>query len=168
MPSPDRKDLGVFYPFMGHACHIPVVEVDTETGAVTFLHYAAVHDCGTLVNPRSLAGHIVGGTAQGIGTALYEEYVYDPVGQLLSSSYLDYLIPSAMEVPELSIGHVETPSPYTPHGVKGGGEGGRMMAPAAINTAVNDALAPLGVRLTELPMTPDRILAALREAGRTG
>jgi CO/xanthine dehydrogenase Mo-binding subunit len=164
MPSADRKDLGVFYPFMGHACHIPVVEVDIETGAVTFLHYAAVHDCGTLVNPRSLAGHIVGGTAQGIGTALYEEYVYDDDGQLLTSSYLDYLIPSAMEVPELVIGHVETPSPYTPHGIKGGGEGGRMMAPAAINAAVNDALAPLGVRLTELPMTPDRILTAIRKA----
>ncbi|MCU1654106.1 MAG: aldehyde oxidase and xanthine dehydrogenase molybdopterin binding protein, partial [Pseudonocardia sp.] len=164
MPSADRKDLGVFYPFMGHACHIPVVEVDIETGAVTFLHYAAVHDCGTLVNPRSLAGHIVGGTAQGIGTALYEEYVYDDDGQLLTSSYLDYLIPTAMEVPELVIGHVETPSPYTPHGIKGGGEGGRMMAPAAINAAVNDALAPLGVRLTELPMTPDRILTAIREA----
>ena len=168
MPSADRKDLGVFYPFMGHACHVPVVEVDIETGAVTFLHYAAVHDCGTLVNPRSLAGHIVGGTAQGIGTALYEEYVYDEDGQLLSSSYLDYLIPTAMEVPELTIGHVETPSPYTPHGVKGGGEGGRMMAPAAINAAVNDALAPLGVRLTELPMTPERILSALRAAGQAG
>jgi CO/xanthine dehydrogenase Mo-binding subunit len=164
MPSADRKDLGVFYPFMGHACHIPVVEVDIETGAVTFLHYAAVHDCGTLVNPRSLAGHIVGGTAQGIGTALYEEYVYDDDGQLLTSSYLDYLIPTAMEVPELVIGHVETPSPYTPHGIKGGGEGGRMMAPAAVNAAVNDALAPLGVRLTELPMTPDRILTAIRKA----
>ncbi len=168
MPSADRKDLGVFYPFVGHACHVPVVEVDLETGAVTFLNYAAVHDCGTLVNPRSLAGHIVGGTAQGIGTALYEEFVYDDDGQLLSSSFMDYLIPTAMEVPELTIGHVETPSPYTPHGIKGGGEGGRMMAPAAINAAVNDALAPLGVRLTELPMTPERILAALRAAGHAG
>jgi CO/xanthine dehydrogenase Mo-binding subunit len=164
MPSADRKDLGVFYPFMGHACHVPVVEVDIETGQVSFLSYAAVHDCGTLVNPRSLAGHIVGGTAQGIGTALYEEFVYDEEGQLLTSSYLDYLIPTAVEVPELKIGHHETPSPWTPHGIKGGGEGGRMMAPAAINVAVNDALAPLGVRLTELPMTPDRILAAIRAA----
>ena len=162
MPSADRKDLGVFYPFMGHACHVPVIEVDIETGQVSFLSYAAVHDCGTLVNPRSLAGHIVGGTAQGIGTALYEEFVYDEEGQLLTSSYLDYLIPTAVEVPELKIGHHETPSPWTPHGIKGGGEGGRMMAPAAINVAVNDALAPLGVRLTELPMTPDRILAAIR------
>lgn len=166
MPSPDRSDLGVFYPFMGHACHIPVVEVDVETGAVTFLHYTAVHDCGTLVNPRSLEGHIVGGTAQGVGTALHEEYVYDEAGQLLSGSYLDYLIPSAMEAPELTIGHVETPSPYTPYGIKGGGEGGRMMAPAAVNAAVNDALRPLGVRLTELPMTPERIRSALRAAGR--
>jgi CO/xanthine dehydrogenase Mo-binding subunit len=164
MPSADRTDLGVFYPFMGHACHVPVVEVDIETGEVRFLSYAAVHDCGTLVNPRSLAGHIVGGTAQGIGTALYEQFVYDDDGQLLSSSYLDYLIPTALEVPRLKIGHVETPSPYTPHGIKGGGEGGRMMAPAALNVAVNDALAPLGARVTELPMTPDRILAALRAA----
>lgn len=165
MPSADRSDLGVFYPFMGHACHVPVVEVDIGTGEVRFLAYAAVHDCGTLVNPRSLAGHIVGGTAQGIGTALHEEFVYAEDGQFLSGSYLDYLTPTAMEVPELRIGHVETPSPYTPHGIKGGGEGGRMMAPAAINVAVNDALAPLGIRLTELPMTPERILAALREAG---
>ena len=132
----------------------------SRPGRSRFLAYAAVHDCGTLVNPRSLAGHIVGGTAQGIGTALYEEFVYDDDGQLLTCSFLDYLIPSAMEVPELRIGHVETPSPYTPHGIKGGGEGGRMMAPAAINVAVNDALAPLGVRVTELPMTPDRLRAA--------
>ncbi len=164
MPSADRTDLGVFYPFMGHACHVPVVEVDVETGGVTFLAYGAVHDCGTLVNPRSLAGHIQGGTAQGIGTALHEEYVYDDDGQMLTASYMDYLIPTAHEVPELTMGHHETPSPYTPHGIKGGGEGGRMMAPAAINVAVNDALAPLGVRLTELPMTPDRILAAIRAA----
>jgi len=164
MPSADRKDLGVFYPFMGNACHIPVVEVDPRTGKVTFLDYAAVHDCGTLVNPRSLAGHILGGTAQGIGTALHEEFVYDPDGQLISGSLLDYLMPTSMEMPPMKIGHIETPSPYTPHGIKGGGEGGRMMAPAAINVAVNDALAPLGVRLTELPMSPDRILAAVRAA----
>lgn len=167
MPSDDRKDLGVFYPFMGHACHIPVVEVDIETGGVTFLDYTAVHDCGTLVNPRSLSGHILGGTAQGIGTALHEEFVYDPSGQLLSGSYLDYLMPTSMEMPEMKIGHCETPSPYTPHGIKGGGEGGRMMAPAAINVAVNDALAPLGVRITELPMTPSRILEAIAKAKET-
>ncbi len=164
MPSEDRKNLGVFYPFMGHACHIPVLEVDVQTGEVKFLEYVAVHDCGTLVNPRSLAGHIVGGTAQGIGTALYEEYVYGQDGQLLTTSFMDYLIPSAMEVPEVVIGHEETPSPYTPYGIKGGGEGGRMMAPAAIAAAVNDALAPLGVKANTLPMTPERILGWIEEA----
>ncbi|MGH3501047.1 MAG: xanthine dehydrogenase family protein molybdopterin-binding subunit [Nocardioidaceae bacterium] len=167
MPSADRKDLGVFYPFMGHACHIPVVEVDPLTGTVAFLNYTAVHDCGTLVNPRSLAGHIVGGIAQGIGTALYEEYVYDRDGQLVTTSYMDYLIPSAMEVPEVTVGHVETPSPYTVHGIKGGGEGGRMMAPAAVCSAVNDALAPLRAQITTLPMTPERIVAAVDAAAAT-
>jgi carbon-monoxide dehydrogenase large subunit len=163
MPSDDRKSLGVFYHFMGHACHIPIVEVDVETGAVQFLKYVAVHDCGTLVNPRSLAGHIVGGVAQGIGTSLYEQYVYDAQGNLLTTSYLDYLIPSAMEVPEVVMGHQETPSPYTVHGIKGGGEGGRMMAPAAIAAAIDDALAPLGVRCNVLPATPERILSWIEE-----
>jgi CO/xanthine dehydrogenase Mo-binding subunit len=103
--------------------------------------------------------------AQGIGTALYEEFVYDEEGELITSSFLDYTLPTAAEMPELTIGDVETPSPYTPHGIKGGGRGGRMMAPAAINAAVNDALARLGVRVTELPMTPDRLRAAIRAAG---
>jgi CO/xanthine dehydrogenase Mo-binding subunit len=164
MPSEDRKDLGVFYPFMGHACHLVVVEVDPTTGGVTFLDYAATHDCGVMVNPRSLEGHIQGGTAQGIGTALHEEFVYDGDGRLVTGGLLDYLMPTALDVPEVKMGHVETPSPWTPHGIKGGGEGGRMMAPGAINIAVNDALAPFGARLTELPMTPDRIRAAMRGA----
>jgi CO/xanthine dehydrogenase Mo-binding subunit len=164
MPSDDRKDLGVFYPFMGHACHIVVVEVDPTTGKVVILDYAATHDCGVLVNPRSLEGHIQGGTAQGIGTALYEEFVYDEQGRLATAGLLDYLMPTALDVPEVKMGHVETPSPWTQHGVKGGGEGGRMMAPGAINIAVNDALASFGVVLTELPMTPDRIRSALRQA----
>jgi carbon-monoxide dehydrogenase large subunit len=163
MPSDDRTNLGVFYPFMGNACHIPVIEVDITTGHVTFLQYVAVHDAGTLVNPRSLGGQIIGGTAQGIGTALYERYVYDKDGQLLTSSYMDYLIPSAMEVPDLEIGHEETPSPFTVHGIKGGGEGGRMMTPAALSAAIDDALAPFGVRCNELPATPERIVNWIEE-----
>ena len=153
---------------MGHACHIPIIEVDIETGHVTFIKYIAVHDCGTLVNPRSLAGHITGGTVQGIGTALFEEYVYDDDGNLLTQSYMDYLIPTAMEAPEFVIGHVETPSPWTPHGIKGGGEGGRMMAPAAVAGAIDDALAPFGVRTRELPATPERIVAMIEQAERAG
>jgi carbon-monoxide dehydrogenase large subunit len=165
MPNADRSNLGVFYPFVGHACHIPIVEVDPQTGDVTFLKYIAVHDCGTLVNPRSLAGHITGGTVQGIGTALHEEYVYGADGNLQTQSYMDYLIPTAMEAPEFVIGHCETPSPWTPHGIKGGGEGGRMMAPAAIAAAIDDALAPLGVRATALPATPARIVEWIEAAG---
>jgi CO/xanthine dehydrogenase Mo-binding subunit len=164
MPSADRSNLGVFYPFVGHACHIPIVEVDPQTGEVKFLKYIAVHDCGTLVNPRSLSGHITGGVVQGIGTALFEEYVYDEDGNLLTQSYMDYLIPTAMEAPEFVIGHHETPSPWTPHGIKGGGEGGRMMAPAAVASAIDDALAPLGVRATELPATPARIVGWVEAA----
>ena len=109
---------------------------------MTFLNYIAVHDCGTLVNPRSLAGHIIGGTVQGIGTALLRGVSSTATTATSSTqSYMDYLIPTAMEVPEFVIGHCETPSPWTPHGIKGGGEGGRMMAPA-IAAAIDDALAP--------------------------
>ena len=164
MPSDDRSSLGVFYPFMGHACHVAVVEVDPETGMVDFLKYVAVHDCGTLVNPRSLEGHMVGGIAQGIGTALLEEFVYDENGDFQSGNFLNYLIPTSMDVPEVDCGHHVTPSPYTPYGIKGGGEGGRMMAPAVIPAAIEDALEPFGARIRELPATPERVLAAIEAA----
>jgi len=164
MPSPDRKDLGAFYPMMAHGAHIPVVEVNPNTGQVRILRYIAVHDVGTIVNPKSLRGQIMGGITQGIGMALYEQCVYDEQGQPLSASLMDYLLPTATEVPKFEIGHVETPSPFTQYGVKGGGEGGRMIAPAALASAVEDALSPLGVRIDEVPMTPERIVE-LVEAG---
>jgi CO/xanthine dehydrogenase Mo-binding subunit len=122
---------------------------------------------GTVINPRSLRGQITGGIAQGIGMALYEQCHYDADGQPLTGSFMDYLLPTASEVPAFEIGHVETPSPFTQYGVKGGGEGGRMIAPAALASAVEDALAPLGVRIDELPMTPER-LATLVDAARGG
>lgn len=165
MPSEDRTDLGVFYPIMGHMCHIPVVEVDIETGQVKFLKYVAVHDAGTVVNPMTLAGHIRGGTAQGIGSAMYEQFYYDSDGQLLTANFSDYLIPTIMEVPEnIEVGHVETPSPYTEFGIKGGGEGGRMGAPPAIAAAIEDALKPLGVKIDALPITAMRLRTLIREA----
>src|SRR5262249_46422584 len=163
-PSADRSDLGAFYPMMAHAAHIPVVEVDIETGQVKFLDYVAVHDCGTMMNPAALEGQIAGGIAQGIGTALYEELVYDGEGQLRTASFLDYLLPTATEVPEIRIGHQETPSPYTAYGLKGSGEGGRMVSPAAVASAVQDALLPLGIEVTELPVTPTRVVRWVREA----
>ena len=165
MPSDDRTDMGVFYPIMGHMCHMPVVEVDIETGRIEFLKYVAVHDCGTMVNPMTLAGHVRGGTAQGIGTAIYEHFYYDDAGQLLTAMYTDYLMPGVMEVPDvLEVGHVETPSPFTEFGIKGGGEGGRMGAPMAIAHAVEDALRPFGIKIDELPLTPKRVRALIREA----
>jgi CO/xanthine dehydrogenase Mo-binding subunit len=165
LPSDDRSDLGIFYPIMGHMCHMPVAEVDVGTGQVSFLDYVAVHDCGTLVNPMTLAGHVRGGTAQGIGTALYEQYYYDADGQLLTANYADYLMPTLHELPEnVRVGHVETPSPYTEYGIKGGGEGGRMGAPPAICSAIEDALRPLGVKVDALPITPRRLRTLIREA----
>jgi carbon-monoxide dehydrogenase large subunit len=164
MPSDDRKDLGAFYPMMGHACHVAVVEVDVETGKVRFLKYAAVHDAGVLVNPMTLDGHITGGMAQGLGTAMYEEFAYDENGQPLSESFMDYLIPTAMDVPMVDIDHQETPSPFTEYGIKGGGEGGRMMAPAAIASAIEDALAPFGIEVREVPITEAKIRRLLRQS----
>ncbi len=165
MPAKDRSHLGIFYPIMGHMCHLALVEVHAQTGKVDILDYVAVHDAGTVVNPMTLAGHIRGGTAQGIGSALYEQFYYDENGQLLTASFADYLIPTLHEMPPaIRVGHVETPSPFTEYGIKGGGEGGRMGAPGALSSAVEDALAPLGVRADELPLTPRRLRALIREA----
>jgi CO/xanthine dehydrogenase Mo-binding subunit len=118
-----------------------------------------------MVNPMTLAGHVRGGTAQGIGTALYERFHYDEGGQLLTASFMDYLIPTVHELPaEVRVGHVETPSPFTEFGIKGGGEGGRMGAPPAIAAAIEDALKPLGVKIDALPVTPARLRALIRDA----
>ncbi len=160
-PAPDGSDFGVFYPIMGHACHIAVVEIDPDTGAVSFLDYVAVHDAGTVVNPRSLGGHVTGGAVQGIGTTLYEELVYDEDGQFRSPTFRDYLIPTAAESPTFRIGHVQTPSPFTEYGIKGGGEGGRMVAPAAVSAAVDDALREYGMRVRRLPVRPEEIVATV-------
>jgi CO/xanthine dehydrogenase Mo-binding subunit len=166
LPSPDRSDLGIFYPIMGHNCHIGVMEVDPETGMTTWLDYAAVHDAGTIVNPITLGGHVTGGTAQGVGTALLEELVYDSEGQFKSPSFFEYLVPSATEVPPMKLGHVETPSPYTEYGIKGGGEGGRMSTPAVISAAIDDALREYGMRVRNLPIRPSDIVATVQAARR--
>jgi len=163
-PSEDRKDLGAFYPIMSHAVHIPVVEVNIKTGEVKFLKYVAVHDVGTVVNPRSLQGQIHGGIAQGIGVSLYEEVRYSPEGQNLTATFNDYLLPTAPGVPNIEVYHHETPSPFTAFGVKGGGEGGRMVAPPAVTRAVEDALSPFGIRIDELPITPEKIVKWVAQA----
>ena len=164
LPSADRSDLGIFYPIMGHNCHIAVMEVDPDTGQVSFLDYVAVHDAGTIVNPITLGGHVTGGTAQGVGTALLEELAYDEAGQFKSATFLDYLIPTANEVPAMKIGHVETPSPFTEYGIKGGGEGGRMATPGVISAAIDDALREYGMQVRQLPIKPSDIVQTVLAA----
>lgn len=139
-----------------NAVHVAAVEVDRATGEVRLRGYVVVEDCGRVINPVILDGQVQGGVAQGIGNALYEEIVYDQDGQLLTGSLMDYLIPTAVEVPEVRISHMETPSPFTVGGYKGAGEGGTIGPPAAIANAVSDAL---GQRVFRLPLTPDRVRA---------
>jgi aerobic carbon-monoxide dehydrogenase large subunit len=156
------RDTGTF----SYAAHAAVVEVDTELGDVRILDYAICEDGGRLINPMIVEGQVAGGVAQGIGTALYEEMPFNADGQPGAATLADYILPGASEVPDLRIEHMETPSPLTSFGQKGIGEGGAIGPPAAIANAVNDALAPLGVAIHELPITPRRVLAALlaREA----
>jgi len=151
------RDSGTF----SYATHAAVVSVDTELGDVSILDYVVCEDGGRLVNPMIVDGQVIGGTAQGIGTALYEEMPFDANGQPGAATLADYLLPGATEMPEIRIDHMETLSPLSFFGQKGIGEGGAIGPPAAIANAVNDALAPLGVEITELPITPRRILAAL-------
>jgi carbon-monoxide dehydrogenase large subunit len=146
------------------AVHVAVVEVDTDTGVVRLLRYVVAHDCGKVINPVIVEGQVHGGVAQGVGGALFEEMVYDESGQLLTGSLMDYLVPTAMEVPAIETVHLEFPSPRNPLGIKGLGEGGAISPPAAIANAVEDALEPFGVRVHATPLGPDRVLALLRAA----
>jgi len=137
--------------------HVTVVEVDADTAKVEVLRYAVAHDCGKVINPVVVDGQCVGGVAQGLGNALYEEMLYNDNGQPLTTSYMDYLVPTAMEVPDVALAHVETRSPLNPEGIKGAGEGGTMPVPAAIANAIDDALAPLGVVVDRVPLSPDKL-----------
>jgi carbon-monoxide dehydrogenase large subunit len=154
------RDSGTF----SYATHAAVVAVDPELGDVEILDYVVVEDGGKLVNPMVVDGQIYGGLAQGIGTALFEEMPFDQSGQPLASTFADYLLPGPTEVPEARLDHMETLSPYTEFGVKGIGEGGAIAPPAAIANAVNDALRPLGVEITQSPITPRRVLEAIAAA----
>jgi aerobic carbon-monoxide dehydrogenase large subunit len=148
--------------------HVAVVAVDVATGMVELLRYAVAHDCGRVVNPTIADGQIAGGVMQGIGGALYEELVYDDAGQLVTGSFLDYLLPTASEAPELRLAHMDVPSPLNALGVKGLGEGGAIGPPAAIANAVEDALLDLGVVVREGPLGPSRVRDLIREAATAG
>ena len=162
------RDTGTF----SYASHAALVAVDPGTGLIEILDYVVVEDGGKLVNPMIVDGQVQGGTAQGIGTCLLEAVPFDAQGQPLASTMLDYLLPGATEVPDIRVLHMETLSPHTEFGMKGIGEGGAIGPPAAIVSAVNDALRAIGAEVHDLPLTPERILeaieagAALREAAR--
>ena len=149
------------------AVHIACVEVDPGTGAVRLLRYVVSHDCGKVINPVIVEGQIHGGVAQGVGGALLEEMVYDEEGQLLTGTFMDYLVPTAMELPAIETVHLEYPSPRNPLGMKGVGEGGAISPPAAIANAVEDALSPFGVRVTRTPLGPSVVLGLLESAGKS-
>jgi aerobic carbon-monoxide dehydrogenase large subunit len=158
-PDPDS---GTF----SYACHAVVAAVDRDTGAVTLERYVIVEDGGTLVNPMIVDGQVLGGAAQGIGTALLEEMPYDSAGQPLATTLADYLLPCPTDMPMIEIDHMETPSPWTTFGQKGIGESGAIGPPAAIVNAINDALRPFGAAIDRLPASPPRILEALARAKR--
>jgi carbon-monoxide dehydrogenase large subunit len=144
--------------------HIAVVEVDTETGSIDLERYIAVDDVGTVVNPRIVDGQIHGGIAQGVAQALFEEAVYDEDGNLVTGSMINYMVPSAAELPSYELGRTETPSSTNPLGAKGVGETGTIASTAAVMNAVVDALAPLGVTDIDMPATPERVWRAIEEA----
>ncbi len=142
-----------------------VIEVDPATGLLQFHRLWVVHDCGKVINPMVVEGQIHGGIAQGIGGAFYERLHYDQNGQLLNPSFMDFLIPTAMEIPRIEVSHIETPSPLNPLGVKGVGEAGAIPLPALVAAAVEDALRPFQVHVTHMPLSPDELLRLIhREA----
>jgi carbon-monoxide dehydrogenase large subunit len=144
--------------------HVAVVEVDEETGRVELVRYVAVDDCGNQVNPLIVEGQVHGGVTQGIAQALWEEAVCDDTGNLLTTSLVDYLVPTAAELPSFELGTTVTPTPVNPMGVKGVGEAGTIGAAPAVMNAVFDALAPLGVTRLDMPASPQRVWDAIRTA----
>jgi carbon-monoxide dehydrogenase large subunit len=166
--EPGLEATRFYDPYFGtaaNATHVALVEVDPATCAVTARRLVVAEDCGRIINPLIVEGQAMGGVAQGVGAALLEELVYGPDGQLLTGSLMDYLVPTALEMPRMEVSHLDRPSPTTLGGFKGAGEGGTIGAPAAIANAVADALAPLGIEINELPVTPQRLhrLLAARE-----
>ena len=156
------QDTGTF----SYACHAVKVAVDIKSGNIELLDYVIVEDAGTMINPMIVDGQVVGGTVQGIGTALFEEMPFDYSGQPLASTLADYHLPVAGDIPPVRITHMETPSPLSRFGQKGIGESGAIGPPAAIANAVNDALSPLGVEVSEIPMTPERVLSVIKQSER--
>jgi carbon-monoxide dehydrogenase large subunit len=170
LPKELQEDLEatrLYDPYFGtatSATHAAIVEIDPETYEVRVVRYVVAEDCGRLINPLIVDGQVHGGVAQGIGAALYEEIIHDEAGQILTASLMDYLVPTAAEIPAMTVIHLETVAPSTLGGFRGMGEGGTIGAPAAIANAIADALAPLGIEITTLPATPERLFRLIEAA----
>ena len=163
LPTPDGRIQ--MYPCFSFEAHVVMVEIDRATAQPRIARYVCGHDCGTVINPDIVHGMTWGGIAHGIGAALYEKFAYSDNGQLSSQTFMDYLMPGVFEVPRVDIVDHCTPSPLTEFGQKGAGEAGYLGAPAAIACAINDALAPLGASIDELPMTPLAIWTRIQRGG---
>lgn len=155
--------FGPKYGATASGVHAMIIEIDPETMAVQILRYVIVHDCGEVINPLILDGQIHGGVAQGIGNAFFEKLSYSPEGQLLSGSFMDYLLPTAMEVPRMDVDHVVTPSPLNPLGTKGAGEAGAIPVGPLFAQAIEDALADTGIEILEIPLSPSRLWSLVEE-----
>lgn len=164
--EPGISETGHYDPpgTFSNACHVAIVDVDVETGHVRVEKFLVAEDAGRIINPMIADGQVHGGIAQGIGNALLEEIIYDENGGILTATLADYLPPTAREIPEIELHHIETPSANSITQAKGLGEGGTIGAPAAVINAINDALSPFAVEINEMPATPQRIRAALRKA----
>jgi carbon-monoxide dehydrogenase large subunit len=164
--EPGMTETGSYDPAgtFSNACHVATVLVDVETGHVTIEKFLVAEDAGRIINPMIADGQVHGGIAQGIGNALLEELVYDESGDILTTTLADYLPPTAREIPEIELHHMETYSDASITKAKGVGEGGAIGAPAAVLNAINDALTPFGVQIDEIPATPRKIRTALRGA----
>jgi carbon-monoxide dehydrogenase large subunit len=162
--QPERQGRFSAYPSWPNGVAAVVVEVDPETGFVEILRYCMVHDAGVIVNPLLAEANLHGGVAQGIGAALYEQISYDDQAQPMTATFMDYTLPTAREIPDLELGHQETPTPFTPLGTKGVGESGVGAPLGALCSAVENAFPGLEFRLTELPLTPSRVWSAIQTA----
>jgi CO/xanthine dehydrogenase Mo-binding subunit len=166
--EPGLESTAYFGPEMGttaNGAHAMILEVDPETFKLNILKYVVVHDCGKMINPMIVEGQVHGGVAQGIGNAFYEQLVYDENGQLLNASFMDYLLPTATDVPHMDLGHEETPSPLNPLGIKGTGEAGAIPVGPLFAQALEDALREPNLEILEIPLSPHKLWEIVTQRG---
>lgn len=164
--QPGLEETYYYYPSAltyANGAHAAIVEVDPSTALIKVVRYVVVDDCGKVLNPMIVKGQVIGGVAQGLGNALYEEVKHDKNGQLLTATYMDYIIPTSAEIPDIDLGHMESPDPNNPEGVKGCGEGGTVPVPAVINSAIDDALSSFGIYTTETPVSPFKLWKLIKK-----